>query len=263
MQSTDIMLFKFVLIALAVSQALTVPVTEKRQSSCKESLKRTPSQQLRVAYLDAEVCLLKAPTQTHLTGAVSKFDDLIKSHQLQTRLVHGDSFGLVLAVPQTVHPHIHAQKHCTTTNESQPHIHLREECGYTGTQPYPPSFPPSFPSQTNISTRYWDEAHASGKFSTSDIFDPEIGGDGTGAGRCVEAGRSAELTLHFAPGSNNVDHRLTRSINDWQSSQANIDTFLGGEILRKPNLFPRTPNVLPSPLLPSSTVSGGSGKPGI
>jgi hypothetical protein len=46
---------------------------------------------------------------------------------------------------------------------------LRQECGYTGTQPY------------------WDEERDAGKFSSSEVFDPELG-FGEGSGGCIKDG---------------------------------------------------------------------------
>lgn len=41
-------------------------------------------------YINAELCLMSRPAQTGLTAAVTRFDDLIKAHQVQAVVVHGD-----------------------------------------------------------------------------------------------------------------------------------------------------------------------------
>jgi tyrosinase len=41
-------------------------------------------------YINAELCLMSLPTKTGLPAAVTRFDDLIKSHQMQAFSVHGD-----------------------------------------------------------------------------------------------------------------------------------------------------------------------------
>lgn len=59
------------------------------------NLRHTLSDAEKREYLDAEVCLMNLPTKTGLPAAVSRFDDLIKSHQLQSGIVHGDAYFLV------------------------------------------------------------------------------------------------------------------------------------------------------------------------
>ncbi|KAF8243417.1 Di-copper centre-containing protein [Wilcoxina mikolae CBS 423.85] len=206
-------------IVLAASQAFASPISqdassdgmlEKRQqygygggappapvSHCTHKLLRRPWHKLskaeKTAYLDAEVCLMKLPSKLHYESAHTRFDDMIKAHQVQASIYHLD--GLFLPFHR-LHMHAHEKL-------------LREECGYKGAQPY------------------WDEAIEAGKFSKSKIFDPVygFGGDGTGkgadgsgSGGCIETGRFASYTLHTGPSFNNVEHCITRNISDVDSA---------------------------------------------
>ena len=212
-----------VLAALSATATLVlaspVPVTEQnapvtpyygteKRATCTTTLKRKAWHVLtnaeKKAYLDAELCLMwKIPGKTGLAAAKSRFDDLIKTHQLQTSWVHND--GLFLPFHRLL---MHAHETL-----------LRNECGYTGAQPY------------------WDEVHDAGKFTTSDIFDATYGfggdGVGTGANKCIKTGPFANYTLHVGPGTANTDHCITRSISNQfsaNSGKVNID-----ECLSKPS----------------------------
>lgn len=177
---------------LAMAQVFASPVAPGLNGTlglgkCTHKLQRRSWQTLsnteKKAYIDAELCLMwHLPAKSGLTAAVSRFDDLIKAHQNQSSLVHGDGWFLPF---HRLMMHAHERL-------------LRQECGYTGAQPY------------------WDEEADAGRFSRSEIFDAEFGfgGDGTGRGGCVETGPFANYTLHTGPGYSNTEHCLIRKIND-------------------------------------------------
>lgn len=159
----------------------------KRQGGCTTRLQRRAWQALsdaeKRAYIDAELCLMwRVPQRTGLEAAVSRFDDLVKAHQLQANVVHGDGWFLPF---HRLHMHAHERL-------------LREECGYTGAQPY------------------WDEEADAGAFSSSVVFDAEtgFGGNGVGADGCIQTGPFANYTLHTGPSFENVDHCISRAIDD-------------------------------------------------
>ena len=77
------------------------------------------------AYIDAELCLMKKPSKTKLEAAVTRFDDLIKPHQLQGLSVHNTGYFL---------PFHRALMHAHE-------VLLKTECGYKGTQPFVPYKP--------------------------------------------------------------------------------------------------------------------------
>lgn len=124
----------------------------------------------------------RIPQQTGLEASVSRFDDLVKAHQLQSMLVHGDGWFLPF---HRLHMHAHERL-------------LREECGYNGAQPY------------------WDEEADAGAFSSSAIFSPTngFGGNGVGENNCIQTGPFANYTLHTGPSYDNTDHCISRQIDD-------------------------------------------------
>ncbi|KAI5852015.1 hypothetical protein BZA05DRAFT_445177 [Tricharina praecox] len=157
---------------------------------CSEILQRRAWQSLSAsekrAYLDAELCLMwQIPAQSGLAATVSRYDDLIKAHQLQSGVVHGDGWFLPF---HRLHMYAHEKL-------------LREECGYEGAQPY------------------WDEEADAGRFTQAEIFDTELGFGGTGrvGDRCITDGPFANYTLHTGPGYQNTDHCITRTISDLES----------------------------------------------
>ena len=125
---------------------------------------------------------MNLPSKSGLEAARSRFDDLIKAHQIQAQVVHGDAWFLPF---HRLHMHAHEKL-------------LREECGYKGAQPY------------------WDEEQDAGHFSTSSVFDPVygFGGDGVGPNNCITTGRFANYTLHTGPGYANTEHCIDRKIDD-------------------------------------------------
>jgi hypothetical protein len=54
----------------------------------KTILRHTLSDEEKRDYLDAELCVLTSPAKTKLPGALTMYDDLVATHQLQTTLVH-------------------------------------------------------------------------------------------------------------------------------------------------------------------------------
>ncbi|KAI5820541.1 hypothetical protein BZA77DRAFT_257581 [Pyronema omphalodes] len=163
--------------------AKTGPCVEKLQRRAWSDLSKSEKKE----YIDAELCLMKMPQKTNL-GGKTRYDDLVKTHQLQAFLVHGDGLFLPFHRLQ-MHAHERA---------------LREECGYTGAQPY------------------WDEESEAGHFSTSEIFDEVygFGGDGTGANGCIETGPFKDYMLSTGLGYLNYDHCIIRTINDRESRLA-------------------------------------------
>ncbi|KAI5777134.1 hypothetical protein EDC01DRAFT_714096 [Geopyxis carbonaria] len=185
---------------VAATFAAPAPVVEKR-AACTNPLQRKAWQSLtdaeKKAYLDAELCLMWQKPSAGFPAAVSRFDDLVKAHQLQSDLVHQDAYFLPF---HRLHMHAHE-------------LLLRTECGYKGAQPY------------------WDETSDAGKFTSSEIFDAALGfgGDGTGTGNCIATGPFANYTLHTGPGYENTAHCIQRELSDRSSlasGQSYIDTCM-------------------------------------
>lgn len=155
------------------------------------------------AYLAAEQCLMRLPSKDHLGAARSRFDDLVKAHQIPANSVHLDGWFLPF---HRLHMHAHETL-------------LRTECGYTGAQPY------------------WDEERDAGHFSTSEVFASEngFGGDGTGPGGCIETGPFSNYTLVTGPGFADTEHCIGRKIDDEiskGSSKAEVDACLEAETVK-------------------------------
>jgi len=156
------------------------------------SYRHTLSDAEKQAYINAELCLMwHVPARSNLTAAVSRFDDLIKTHQIQSNVVHHDGWFLPF---HRLLMHAHERL-------------LREECGYNGAQPY------------------WDEEVDAGAFSSSIIFSAEngFGGNGAGEGRCIQTGPFANYTLHTGPGYRNTVHCIPRAINDDASRSSSTE----------------------------------------
>ncbi|RPA77868.1 Di-copper centre-containing protein [Ascobolus immersus RN42] len=184
--------------AAAIPEALPPKGPKPPKQKCGKILKRKAwhkfSNKEKKAYIDAELCLMAAPTKTNRPFAVSRFDDLIKLHQILADVVHGDGWFLPFH-------RLQMKAHETL---------LREECGYKGTQPY------------------WDETIDAGNFSKSIVFDPVLGfgGDGSGPEYCIQDGPFASYQLNTGPGYKNIPHCIWRQMNDFLSSgssQASID----------------------------------------
>jgi tyrosinase len=73
----------------------------------------------KLEYLEAELCLMALPTRVGLPGCRTLFDELQANHQIQARFVHGTGAFL---------PYHRLLMH---THE----LILQTECGYTGAQP--------------------------------------------------------------------------------------------------------------------------------
>ncbi|KAA8903648.1 hypothetical protein FN846DRAFT_953684 [Sphaerosporella brunnea] len=197
------------------------------QGKCTQKLQRRAWQNLsraeKKAYLDAELCLMSLPTKTGLPAAVTRFDDLIKAHQMQAYWVHGDGWFLPF------------HRLLMSAHE----LLLRQECGYAGAQPY------------------WEETVTVGKVSTCELLDPVygFGGGGTGPGGCISDGPFKDYVLHTGPGEENTVqciHRNVSDTNSWGSSQANVT-----ECLQKPSFATAWPCLEKRPHWAGHNAIGG------
>ncbi|KAF7536038.1 hypothetical protein G7054_g4904 [Neopestalotiopsis clavispora] len=144
-------------------------------------------------YINADLCLIDAPSQTGFEGAVSRWDDLQWPHVHQTNYVHG--VGAFLPF----------HRYYMTVHERM----IRQECGYTGRMPY------------------WDEVNEVSDLAGSDLWKDEyFGGNGVGTSRCIQSGSFANLTLRWQLNNQVGDHCLTRDFNQNgfnAAAQTNID----------------------------------------
>ncbi|OAK97950.1 Di-copper centre-containing protein [Phaeosphaeriaceae sp. SRC1lsM3a] len=151
----------------------------------------------KLAYLNAELCLMKKPATLGLPAAKTRFDELQAVHALQAYATH--FVGAFL-------PFHRALMHAHETA-------LRTECGYQGWQPY------------------WQEQLDAGKFKSSVLLDPVygFGGNGQGSKNCIADGPFANYTNVIGPGYSNTVHCIDRRLDDTTSrtsSKSEVDKCL-------------------------------------
>lgn len=170
-------------------------------SACTNPGKRrawhTLSNDEKLEYINAELCLMETPARLDLPAAKTRFDELQAIHQLQAYATH--FVGAFLPFHRMM---MHAHESA-----------LRNECNYTGYQPY------------------WHEQQDAGKFSRSVLFDETygFGGNGVGSEGCIATGPFANYTNSLGPGYENTQHCINRAVNDrisTGSAQANVDDCL-------------------------------------
>ncbi|TVY17755.1 Tyrosinase ustQ [Lachnellula arida] len=148
----------------------------------------------KLAYIDAELCLMDLPGQSGLPGASTRFYDLTAMHQQFTNTSDGD---IIHGVGQFLPFH----RYFMYMHEQL----LKTECNYTGVHPW------------------WDESKdsATGQFFDSDVFDnvTGFGGNGTGADHCVTSGPFANRTMTVGPDEETTDYCFSR---DWNNTQGVI-----------------------------------------
>ncbi|EIM81499.1 Di-copper centre-containing protein [Stereum hirsutum FP-91666 SS1] len=191
----------------------SVPLSS-RSSECTNPTVRkewfTLEREDQSAYFDAVNCLATAPSKNTSTGAVTRWEDLVATHQIQTNgtLVDGAWTGDRLhPVGQFLPWHrglIHAQETL-----------LRNECNYTGPLPY------------------WNWTSAAGHWATSEMLSAEhFGSNGTDPDGVVVDGPFANWTLNLGPGIENTPHYLSRVIdetNTTYTAQSYVDQCVGTE----------------------------------
>ncbi|KAI1865425.1 uncharacterized protein JN550_008473 [Neoarthrinium moseri] len=176
---------KIVILAALVSAALAYSSEYFSASACTKVRQRVPwtslTKEEKKSYIQADLCLMKAPSKLGIPGAVTRWDDIQWPHVVQTASVH--FVGAFLPF----------HRYYMTAHERL----IRDECGYTGRYPY------------------WDEPADIGKLAQSELWSDEyFGGDGTGPGGCIETGPFANLTLRWTQDKRSVPHCLVRRFNE-------------------------------------------------
>jgi tyrosinase len=160
---------------------------DPRQAVCTTKVAHKPWGMLtsaeKTAYIDAELCLMKAPSKLKIAGAETRWDDIHHNHIVQAHVIHDVGHFLPWhRLYVAVHGNI-----------------LRDECGYKGPLPY------------------WDEtADASlSNLNQSEVFQATaFGGNGVGQQNYINNGPFASTTLRLkkqnqAPSS----YRISRNLN--------------------------------------------------
>ncbi|PBK80796.1 Di-copper centre-containing protein [Armillaria gallica] len=181
-----------ILAAVQLPRALAAPGASRRRSACTDPTVRvewnTLTEGEKAAYFAAELCLLQAPAQTDIPYAVSRYDDLVGTHQQQSDLVDNNDFWHVTG------QFLHVHRYYVHAHETA----LRNECGYTGAIPY------------------WNEAVDAGAFAASPVL-LDFGGNGSEENDwAVIDGPFANLTRTLSATAG-TSHLLAREVDETTS----------------------------------------------
>ncbi|ETS85154.1 hypothetical protein PFICI_03179 [Pestalotiopsis fici W106-1] len=196
--------------AIIAALANASPLSKRQTPACTTISQRVPWTNLtseeKTSYINADLCLINAPSKTGFEGAVSRWDDL--------QWPHG-SFYACMTIEISItnsRSYVHSvgaflpfHRYYMTVHERA----IRQECGYTGRIPY------------------WDEVNEVSDLAGSDLWKDEyFGGNGVGTSRCVQDGPFASLVLRWQLNGQVGDHCLTRNFNQNSfnaAAQSNID----------------------------------------
>ncbi|KAI0025907.1 hypothetical protein F4780DRAFT_235248 [Xylariomycetidae sp. FL0641] len=190
-------------VALALASFATASPVSRRADECSSPVQRKSWTSLtndeKLTYLNAEVCLQTTPAQYGIEGAETIWDEMQYAHLRQSNYIHG------------VGAFLPWHRYFVTAHEKL----LQRHCGYAGGVPY------------------WEEAADAANITRSAIWDATygVGGDGAGAGTgiagnnsCVADGPFANLTLRFRAGDDDFSagepYCLDRSISASTFEQA-------------------------------------------
>ncbi|KAH9816577.1 hypothetical protein DFH28DRAFT_208348 [Melampsora americana] len=144
----------------------------------------------KTAMQDAIMCLITQPSKMKYPGAISRYDDLVYIHQVQSDFPGGKDVLHVTGRFLAWHRLYMALFE----------LLLRVECGYTGPM------------------AYWDERVDAGKFRDAAII-KDFGGTGNENGYVVD-GRFGYTIANLGPSTDNTRRYLSRRINDTASAFA-------------------------------------------
>lgn len=145
----------------------------------------------RRAFVDSIACLTQRPSAgAAYSPSASRYEDLVKTHQILTNSIHGNG---IFFPWHRLFVHVFEQA-------------LRTECGFNRSMPW------------------WDETLDTGAFNRSSLFTPEyfgsLPGPTEGRGTCITDGKFANLTCHIGPGLDNIDHCLSRAVDEKMTGQS-------------------------------------------
>ncbi|KAI1844323.1 hypothetical protein JX266_009417, partial [Neoarthrinium moseri] len=108
------------LLLLAASSIVSAVPAKRQASVCTEVRERVPWYNLtseeKTSYIQADLCLINAPSKSGIPGAVTRWDDLQWPHVVQTATVH--NVGAFLPF----------HRYYMTAHERL----IKDECGYMG-----------------------------------------------------------------------------------------------------------------------------------
>lgn len=176
----------------------SVPTVQTRdQASCSANPNmrfewRQYSTSDRLAFVAAIKCLMNSPPSGNFPPATSRYEDFVRLHQLYMPNIHGNPKFLVW------------HRYFLWTFEQV----MRDECGFNRAWPW------------------WDETLDAGQFAQSDMFtSPDyfghLPGPINGDPVCIISGAFAGLTCNIGPGSSNIPHCLSRSVDESLTGECN------------------------------------------
>ncbi|EGF99458.1 uncharacterized protein MELLADRAFT_94290 [Melampsora larici-populina 98AG31] len=199
-------LFRSILFCAGLTTTLCHPRGAKSPSLAPRNQQYCPNPSVRVSWYtftpqektamqDAIMCLMNAPSKMKYPGAVTRYDDLVAIHQLQSDYPNGNDKLHVTA------RFLYWHRLYLLLFE----LLLRVECGYTGKM------------------AYWDEKVDAGNFRNS-VAVKDFGGPGNENGYVVD-GRFGYTIVNMGPRSQSVRRYLTRQINETASAFASQEHY--------------------------------------
>jgi len=149
----------------------------------------------KLAFIGAIKCLMNKPPSGNFPPATSRYEDLVRLHQMDVSNIHGN--------PKFLPWH----RYYLWTFEQV----LRDECG----------FDRAFP--------WWDETIDAGNFANAELFTNTNyfghlpGPNPNGNAYCIESGAFAGLTCNIGPGTSNTPHCLARAVDESLTAQCNTN----------------------------------------
>ncbi|KAI0470072.1 amino acid transporter [Xylariaceae sp. FL0804] len=172
-----------VALCLGAASAVAAAPSKRDASTCTEIRQRVPWQNLTATeksdYINADLCLMNAPSQLGIEGAISRWDDLQWPHVYQTVWVH--NVGAFLPF----------HRYYMTVHERM----IKDECNYTGRMPY------------------WDEVNDLPLMNNSVLWEDDAFGPNGGEDNCIVEGPFANKTQQWEVGGTYDTHCITRSFN--------------------------------------------------
>jgi tyrosinase len=187
------------MVHLIRAASLLVSLLAVADAACVNKVAHKPWDMLtrseQTAYIDAELCLMAAPSKLKINGAKTRWDDLQLNHAIQPHVMH--DVGHFLPWHRyyvALHGNI-----------------LRDECGYAGPLPY------------------WDETADS---SISDLNNASVfkadafGGGGSGSNSYISNGPFAATTLRIKRlGQTPANYKISRRISSFSLRGASLSSL--------------------------------------
>jgi tyrosinase len=190
-------------------------------------------------YLNATLCLMKAPPKSSIPGAKSRWDELHYVHIVQSDYIHfsvgwDDASHSKLAYQAVDQLTSRRAGFCHGIDTTSRYTKLccersaaiKAQCRKDATK--------ARTTEVANSNRYWNEALDAENLKDSPIFDPDtgFGGDGVSPYGCVTDGPFANATLHLTQFLTTSEYCIIRKLNGCLfqgAAQSFLDTCLASK----------------------------------